>query len=140
MLVLIIMSYIQVYKIYGGKDPSYDYIDAYKGACEGESNSLVDYCNIDISNLPSTPDTYTIFFSIIRSDILYHLPMYGILLIIVFSLSFINKILKSKYLYYYVQRKEYKSFLKSILLYSYKYVLVIPFMIGLIYLITVQTH
>ncbi len=142
MLVLIIISYIQIYKIYGGKNPGYDYIDAYNGACNSDSGPLADYCDIDISGLPNNPDTYTIFFSIIRSDILYHLPMYGILLIIVFSLNFVNKLFKSKYLYYYVQRKEYKSFLKNIILNSYKYVLVIPFMIGLIYLLslTISNH
>ena len=66
MLVLIIISYIQIYKIYGGKNPGYDYIDAYNGACNSDSGPLADYCDIDISGLPNNPDTYTIFFSIIR--------------------------------------------------------------------------
>lgn len=141
-IVLVLLSYIQVYRIYGGKNSPNDYIDGFNEICNSDYKDIVDYCDIDITGLPGTPDTYTIFFNIIRSDILYHLPIFGILLIIVFSLNFVNKLFKSKYLYYYVQRKEYKLFLKKMILNSYKYVLVIPFMMTLIYLLslTISTH
>ncbi|MBO5476053.1 MAG: hypothetical protein J5982_06115 [Bacilli bacterium] len=140
--VLVMLSYIQIYKIYGGKNSPNDYIVGFNEICNSKYKDIVDYCDIDITGLPGTPDTYTIFFNIIRSDILYHLPIFGLLLIIVFSLNFVNKLFKSKYLYYYVQRKEYKLFLKKMIINSYKYVLVIPFMMALIYLLslTISTH
>lgn len=140
--ILVILSYIQVYRTYGGKNNSNDYIDGYNNVCNSEDKTKVNYCDLDITGLPGTPDTYTIFFNIIRSDILYHLPVFGILLIIIFSLGSVNRIFKSKYLYYFVQRKEYKLFLKNMLINSYKYVLVIPFMTGLIYLLslTISNH
>ena len=138
--ILVILSYIQVYRTYGGKNNSNDYIDGYNNVCNSEDKTKVNYCDLDITGLPGTPDTYTIFFNIIRSDILYHLPVFGILLIIVFSLGSVNRIFKSKYLYYFVQRKEYKLFLKNMLINSYKYVLVIPFMTGLIYLLSLVSN
>ncbi len=142
--ILIILSYMKVYNNYGGhKNIDGYFIDSYNNGCNDEKiRDLVGYCDIDITDLPGSPDTYTIFYQILRSNYLYNLPLFGIIILIVLSLHYLNKIFKTKYLYYYVQRKNYNSFIKSMILNSYKYVLVIPFMTTFIFLLslTLSTH
>lgn len=143
-LILIIHSYVKLYNNYGGRKGIDTYFtESFNNICYDEkTKGLVDYCDIDITGLPGSPDTYTIFYQIMRQEYMAYLPLFGILILTVLSLWQLNKIFKSKYLYYYVQRRDYKSFIKSMLKSAYKYALVIPFVVVLIFLLslTLSTH
>lgn len=120
-----------------------DHIEKYHYYCDDEKlKQTVTFCNIDITGLPGTDDTLTEFYGLLNSDYLYNMPLYVPIILIVLSLYSINRILKSKYLYYYTQRKKYEKFLKSMILSAYKYVLAVPFMIILLYLLsfTISNH
>ncbi len=142
--VLIALSYIKLYKNYGGPKEINDwFIEEYNNGCDPEKTKVpANYCDIDITGLPGSPDTYTIFYQIMRQEYLQYLPILGIIVLLILSMYNLNKMFKSKYLYYYVQRKDYKTFIKSMILQSYKYVLVVPFITIFSFLLslTLSTH
>lgn len=99
-------------------------------------------CEIDVNGIPGSLDTYTIINNILRNTILEYLIFFDFILIIIFSLYGINKLMKSKYLYYYIQRDKYTVFIKEMILNAYKYVLVVPFFMLSLYLLslTISNH
>lgn len=99
-------------------------------------------CSIDITGLPGSSDTYTIFYQMLRNTVLEYLIFFDFIIIITFSIYNINKRMKSKYLYYYTQRKKYSNFIKEMILSTYKYVLVVPFFVIVLYLLslTISNH
>lgn len=91
------------------------------------------YQNLSAVDLPDK-DIYTIFYRLITDGMLFNfLPIFGFLFLIIFSISDVNTLLKSKYLYYYDTRRKYIVFIKKIILSSYKYILSIPIIVVFIY-------
>ena len=75
------------------------------------SLSLKDCCNAYKNNIPLSPDYYTIFYFLYTdARITTDFYIYIIGLILFFALYGINKLFRSKYLFYYVQREKYKKF------------------------------
>lgn len=134
--IMVLLSYLEVKKTVNDNN----LIEEFSSICAHNSDSkMEDYCkNIDVSNLPSTPDNLTIFYSIMQSEILYNLPLFAPILLLVFSTYTLNRIMKSKYTYYYVQRKKYYDLIKSVIINSYKYVLIVPFIIAFSYLLSLS--
>jgi len=75
--VLIALSYIKLYKNYGGPKEINDwFIEEYNNGCDPEKTKVpANYCDIDITGLPGSPDTYTIFYQIMRQEYLQYLPV-----------------------------------------------------------------
>lgn len=120
-------------------------IELYKFNCienKIEDEQVKKLCDIDITGLPGSYDNYTIIYQMLRNTILEYLIFFDFIIIISFSLHGINKKMKSKYLYYFIQRKDYKTFIKGMLLSAYKYVLVVPFFMLILYLLslTISNH
>lgn len=137
-ILLTFLSYLEV-----GKTFKYNnYIERYDYYCEQIENENDKSCDADIKELKKTPDKLTVFYSIMQSEYFYNLPIIAPILLIVFSMYYINKIFKSKYLYYYVQRKSYYKFIRLILFKSYKFAFIAPILITIIYLLslTISTH
>ena len=85
--------------------------------------SLKDCCNAYKNNIPLSPDYYTIFYFLYTdARITTDFYIYIIGLILFFALYGINKLFRSKYLFYYVQREKYKKFIIKNILKSYSYV------------------
>lgn len=149
-IVIVFIAYKQVYyfKNYDFKQEVLEYKrkhcnEPWEGP--GYSPQYENWCPLneeDIKDLPNTLDLYTVIKTHFDQDILYDLCMYGPLLILIFGLRYVNKLFKSKFLYYYTSRNKYKDFIKTMILNSYKYVLAIPFTLILIYLLslTITNH
>lgn len=133
--VLVMLSYLEIKSVFEYNDLKEEYLSI---CLDDNLNKNDNYCSIDVTDLPSTPDTLTVFYNIIYSNILMNLPMLAPILIVIFSSIYLNKLMKSKYLYYYVQRKNYKCFIKNMIINSYKYVLVVPFIVLLVYLLSLS--
>lgn len=140
LLVLFFIFFIMILLSYKEIKRTYDYFSLtewFQGVCGAKSDDATeDFCDIDITGLPSTPDNLTIFFSIMHSNIFYYLSDFAPILLLIFSTFTLNKLMKSKYLYYYVEREKYSNFIKSIFVHSYKFVLVVPFIILSVYLLS----
>lgn len=107
-----------------------------EGKCIYDSLSLAECCYAYKNNIPLSPDIYTIFFAMINSNLMYPLPVYICALILIPALYSLNKLFRSKYVQYYIQRKNYGSFLIKMLKRVYKYALIIPILYGIVYLLT----
>lgn len=107
------------------------------------SLSLKDCCNAYKNNIPLSPDYYTIFHHLYTdARITNDFYIYIIGLILFFALYGINKLFRSKYLFYYVQREKYKKFIIKNILKSYSYVfsIVIYFLLLYIFSRTMSNH
>ncbi len=107
------------------------------------SLSLKDCCNAYKNNIPLSPDYYTIFYFLYTdARITTDFYIYIIGLILFFALYGINKLFRSKYLFYYVQREKYKKFIIKNILKSYSYVfsIVIYFLLLYIFSRTMSNH
>ena len=130
-LILITISFNEINKTF--KD--INYIERYDDYCENIQDSK-EKCNLNRDDLKSSADKLTIFYNIMQSEIFYDLPIIAPIILTIFSMYYINILFKSKYLYYYIQRKKYKSFVIKMILNAYKYALVAPIFIGIIYLLS----
>ncbi len=99
-------------------------------------------CNIPEEELRSTPDRLTTFYNLMNDEYFYDLSTFGPLMIAIFSMFGVSYLFKSKYLYYYIQRKSYKSFVKKIILSFYKYALfsVVFFIVMYLLSLTLSDH
>lgn len=120
-----------------------DYEDWKDTKTKYSSLSLKDCCYAYKNNIPLSPDYYTIFYQLIfNSRIMEFYHVYIIGLVVFFSLYGLNKLFRSKYLFYYVQREKYSKFMIKNILKSYGYVfsIVIFFIILYILSLTMSTH
>lgn len=92
---------------------------------------LGECCSAYKQSLPLSRDKYDVFFTIMEEILV---PVIFPLLILFFGLFNLNLKFKSKYAYYYLQRKSYKSFLIKTILSVYKYALALPILYLAVYL------
>lgn len=110
--------------------------------CRLSSLTLKESCEAYNEGKPLSPDVYTIFNTMISESFMYSLQLYIVPILLGACLININKKLRSKYSYYYIQRNSYKSFIIKLFREVYKYALVIPIIYGLHYLfsLTISQH
>lgn len=110
--------------------------------CGFSSLTLKQSCEAYKEGKPLSPDVYTVFHTMINSDLMYLLQLYIVPVLLVACLFNLNKKMRSKYTYYYIQRNSYKSFIVNMFKETYLYVLTIPILLGLHYLLslTVSQH
>lgn len=117
---------------------------AYNDYCEElrEEGKSLDECNIPENEIRAMPDRLTVFSSLMSYEHFYNLPLFAPILLAIFSLFDVSYLFKSKYLYYYNQRKNYKSFVKKIVLSFYKYALfsVVFFLVMYLLTLTLSDH
>lgn len=117
--VLIVKNYL---KVKSTIEYNANKIADYYYYCEELSEEeRIEKCNIPEEELRNTPDRLTAYNNLIDDEYFYYLPEIVPLMISIFSMFGVSYLFKSKYLYYYIQRKSYKSFVKKIILSFYKY-------------------
>ncbi len=137
--VLIVKNYLKVKSTIEYNDKKIYYYDICADLSEEER---IEKCNIPEEELRSTPDRLTAYNNLIDDEYFYYLPEIAPLMIAIFSMFGVNYLFKSKYLYYYIQRKSYKSFVKKIIFSFYKYALfsVVFFIVMYLLSLTLSDH
>lgn len=125
-------------------DPDGVPYDEWKDSNVGYSSlSLEDCCYAYNNGIPLSPDYYTIFYGLLNhTRIMSYYYLYIVGLVVFCALYGINKIFRSKFLFYYTQREKYSKFIiKSILkCYGYVFAIVIFFAILFIFSRTMSDH
>lgn len=125
-------------------DPEGVDYDAWKNSnTQYDSLSLKDCCNAYKNNIPLSPDYYTIFYQLLNNtNIMSYYYIYIIGLVVFFSLYGLNKLFRSKYLFYYIQREKYSKFIRNNILKCYSFVLpiVIFFLLLFVFSRTMSDH
>ncbi len=135
-LILLTITFIGSAKYYINYKKIDNNIKLMKKECINENNKDIKCEQIlKLENEYKKFDTYTTFYSLITDKPIDILFILGPLFIIIPSIWYISKEMKSSYIKYYSIRKGYKNYLKHLFKNAYKSIFIIPIVMLILFLI-----